>query len=198
MKAILIIFLVAFTLCEKEKPVGGWEKRSFEENSFEIDRSFKLAAEDYIKSNKLEEEEDVDDLIGLTVYSQVVAGTNYKLTFMDRKAEFPVVHEYTIYVPLRTGNKNDKDLEITEHNEYQADNGLVPLNDPVFETLENKLYKYLKGSKEELQFISYVYPMENKETNFYKVNGYTSDGDHQYILCQDKESEEFYSIHKIK
>ena len=193
MKKLLFLILITFTLCEEEI-LGKWIKHSIYENSLDIDRSFHEANEDYIKSNNVEE----DDLIRLTVYSQLVSGTNYKITFVDSKSGFPTVHEYIINKPLRNGNKNEKDFIIEKHNEYQADNGLVPFNDPLFEKLENNLYKHLKDSEESLKFISFVYPIENTETKFFMINAYTADGQHQYILCQDKVNEEFYSISKIK
>ena len=169
------------------------EKHSIYENNFDIEIAFKEASTDYITSNKAEE----DDLIRLTVYSQVVAGTNYKITFIDSKAEFPIIHEYIIYKPLKDGNKNDNGVSITTHKEYQPENGIIPFNDPTFDLIDNVLYKYLEATKEELKFISYVYPIENRETSFFLIEAYTSDGEHQYILCQDNNSKE-YSLSKIK
>ena len=195
MKALLIIVLITFTFCQEEQPIaGGWERRSVEENDFYIDRCFKEAGLDYIKSNSV----DQDDLIRLTVHSQVVAGTNYKITFLDTKADFPSIQEYVFYKPLNTEKKNGNDFQLLEHKEYQADNGLIPFNDPSFELLENTLYRLLKKTNQELKYISYVYPIENRETDFFLITGYTADGEHKYVLCKDKTTKEFYSFNRIK
>jgi hypothetical protein len=191
MKTLLIIVLIAFSLCENFIP-GGWKKRSVFENDLEIEQSFKNAFADYKKANKVND----DDLIRLTVYSKVVSGMLYKVTFVDSLAEVPIVQEYEIYKSLK--NTNDQNFQVERHKEYEAKEGLIPFNDPKFTLLENQLHTFLKDSKEELNFISYVYPVENDETNFFMINAYTDDGEHQYIVCQDRDSEEFYHFEKIK
>ena len=188
MKAILIFTLLTLTLCEAIS--GGWEKRSINENSLEINKAFKMAAESYLENKNLEE----DDLIRLTVYSQIVSGINYKVTFIDTKAEFPSIQEYVVYFPLPSENLNE---EIIEQTEYEATNGLVTFNDPLFSKLENKLYYFLKDTSEKLIYISYIYPIENKETYFYMISSYTEKGEMQYVIGQDKQSGEFYSFNKI-
>ena len=194
MKALLIIFLIAFTFCQEEQLAGGWTRRSVEENDLYIEHCFKEAGADYIKSNSV----DQDDLLRLTVHTQVVAGTNYKITFLDTKAEFPSIQEYVFFKALNNGKRNENDFQLLEHKEYQADNGLIPFNDPSFELLENTLYKLLKKSDQELKYVSYVYPIENRETEFFLITGYTADGEHKYVLCLDKASKEFYSFYPIK
>ena len=141
MKAILIFALLTFILCDKEQFSGGWEKRSITENSLEINRAFQIAAKSYIENKNILE----DDLIRLTVYSQVVAGTNYKVTFIDIKAEFPSIQEYVIYFPLPNTNKEE---EIIDQTEYEATSGLLTFNHPLFSKLENKLYFFLKDTNE--------------------------------------------------
>ena len=47
--------------------MGGWEKRSINENSLEINTAFNIAAESYLENKNLVE----DDLIRLTVYSKI-------------------------------------------------------------------------------------------------------------------------------
>ena len=105
----------------------------------------------YLENKNLVE----DDLIRLTVYSKIVSGTNYKVTFIDTKAEFPSIQEYVVYFPLPSENLNE---EIIEQTEYEATNGLVTFNDPLFSKLENKLYYFLKDTNEKLIYISYIYP----------------------------------------
>jgi hypothetical protein len=191
MRTILVLALLALSLCEEEPIAGGWERRSINENSLEIEEAFKLASQDYTKSNSVEE----DDLIRLTVYSQVVSGTNYKITFIDMKAEYPTIQEYVIYRPLPGKNA---EAEITAHNEYEATSGLISFNDPTFDKIENALYKALKDTTEKLSYISYVFPVETKETNFFMISAYTDNGEHQYVVCQDKSNSEFYVFNKVK
>ena len=188
MKSVLILVLLSYSLCI----LGGWKKRSIEENDMEIDQSFKLASSNYAKSNKADE----NDLIRLTVYSQVVNGINYKVTFIDSSAEVPTIQEYTAYKPA--GAQNDIQFSITNHTEFDASKGLIPPNDSEFTDLEKKLYKFLKNTKEKLNFMSYVYPIENSETNFFVISADTEVGLHQYILCQDRESKEYYSFARLK
>ena len=193
MKYILILVLLTFSLCEDEKkqPVGGWTKRSFNENSLEIEQSFRLAAKEYCETHNI----DPEDLIRLTVYSQVVNGINYKITFMDPTSNYPTIEEYRVYKGL--GNKRE-DYKVEENTKYENTEGVISFNDPNFTLLENQLYKYLKESDEELDFISYVYPLENDFTKFYIINAQTKDGEHQYVACQDKSSNKFDSVHRIK
>ena len=193
MKYILIIVLLTISLCqEEEKPsLGSWKKRSFEENSLEIDQSFKQAASQYCESHDAE----IDDLIPLTVYSQLVNGNNYNITFIDSKSEYPSIEEYMINKGL--GNK-PSDYTVKMNYQYENTVGVIPFNDPSFTLLENKLYKFLKDSTEELSFISYVYPLENKFTKFYIISANTKDGEHQYVVCQDKITDEFDNCKKIK
>ena len=193
MKYILIIVLLTFSLCqEEEKPsLGSWKKRSFDENSLEIYQSFKQAASQYCESHDAE----IDDLIPLTVYSQLVNGNNYNITFIDSKSEYPSIEEYMINKGL--GNK-PSDYTVKMNHQYENTVGVIPFNDPSFTLLENKLYKFLKDTTEELSFISYVYPLENKFTKFYIISANTKDGEHQYVVCQDKITEEFDNCQKIK
>ena len=193
MKYILIIVLLTISLCqEEEKPsLGSWKKRSFDENSLEIDQSFKQAARQYCESHDAE----IDDLIPLTVYSQLVNGNNYNITFIDSKSEYPSIEEYMINKGL--GNK-PSDYTVKMNYQYENTVGVIPFNDPSFTLLENKLYKFLKDSTEELSFISYVYPLENKFTKFYIISANTKDGEHQYVVCQDKITDEFDNCKKIK
>ena len=190
MKTVLIFALLALTLCE-EPIAGGWERRSIYENSLEIEEAFRLANEDYTNTNQVES----DDLIRLTVYTQVVSGTNYKITFIDTKAEYPTIQEYVVYRPLPGKNAQ---IEITDHNEYEATSGLISFNDPTFDKIENALYKALKDTTEKLSYISYVFPVETRETNFFMISANTNNGDHQYIVCQDKSNSEFYVFNKVK
>ena len=182
MKTILIIALFSFTFCVP----GGWEKRSVYENDIEIEKSFSTAFKDYSETNK---ETEVDDIIRLTVYSQVVSGNKYKITFIDSQAENPTVQEYEIYKPIDVAN--GPKFQITEHKEYESSEDPISENDSQFVYLQNKLYDCLKMAEQKLNDIYSINPIENKETIFYIINADTSNGEHQYIMIKDKDSTEF-------
>ena len=190
MKAILIIFLFSCYLCIP----GGWEKHSVYENSFEINRSFMAAFKDY--TERINTKAEIDDLIRLTVYSKVVNGVIYKITFVDSQSGYNTIQEYEIFNSVTS--KNGPDFEIKNYKEYESTKGLIPSNDSEFTLLENQLYSFLKKADTTLEYISYVYPIENNETNFYIINAETSGGEHQYIMGQDKTSKEFEYFEIIK
>ena len=191
MKSILIIVLFAFSLCDEK--LGGFKRRSTKENDLNINEAFIMAGNHY---RKTKEDVDLDDLIRLTVYSNLVNGNNYKVTLIDSKAEVPSIQEYEIYIPL--SNTKNEEKKILEFKEYEPSEGLIPFNEARFTLLENQLYKFLKGTIEELNFISYLYPIKNDETSFYVINAYTDDGEHEYIVCQEISSKEYYTFEKIK
>ena len=172
---------------------GGWTKRSLAENSLYIDRSFQEAYKSY--SNK--EDDNNDDYIRLSVYSQIVSGTNYKVCFIDPKADFPIIHEYIIYVPLSNGRRNGPEFKVIRHNEYEGGN-LVSFNDETFSKVENHLTKGLENTNEKVKHVSYIFTAENEESKFFIVFADTESGEHQYIFTQDKSSKELDYIHKIK
>ena len=201
MKFVLILALLAFTF-SSDIVVGGWKKRSVEENDFYIDMAFKHANAEYQKNNKGEGGDYVERL---TVFSQLVNGNRYKLTFIDPTSGFLAIQEYIVSMPLNSSkNSNDSNknqnltVTISDHKEYEATGGLIDYNEPIFTTIENKLYNHLKDTKEKLKYISFAYAVDNYETNFIMVNAFTEDGQHLYIICQDKNTGKYDSFHKVK
>ena len=112
MKSVLLLILISLISCQ----TGGWTKRSLAENSFYIDRSFTEAYKSY--SN--EENIDYDNYIRLSVYSQIVSGTNYKVCFIDPKADYPKIQEFVVYVPLSNGRRNGPEFKVIQHKEYEG------------------------------------------------------------------------------
>ena len=192
MELVLIVALFAFIFSKSEIVVGGWEKRSIDENDYEIDMAFKIANAQYQKDNK---GEGSDYVVRLTVYSQLTKGNQYKVTFVDPTTGFLVVQEYHVYIPLQGSKEN---VTVSEHKEYEATGGLIDYNEPIFTTIENKLYNHLKDTKAKLKYISFAYAVDNYETNFIMVNAFTEDGQHLYIICQDKNTGKYDSFHKVK
>ena len=191
MKVILLATLFLFSLCEEVD--GGWERSSIYTNSLEVEQSFVHAYDEYKKTNDVEN----SDLVRLTLYIQIVSGTNYKICFVDKKADFPTVQEYVYYKPLEVNTGGVEVYELIEHNEYVANNGLLDYNDEKFAKIEYELYKKMKKEGIKLNYISYAYLIENKDTNFYYINADTEKGEKNYILCQDKENKEFYIYRQV-
>ena len=189
MKSFLLLVLFSLITCQ----FGGWTKRSLAENDFYIDRSFRVACKSYSKGENV----DCDDYIRLSVYSQMVNGTNYKVCFLDTKAEYPTIQEYVVHVPLSIRERNGPEFSVVEHKEYEIGK-LVPLNDVTFSNVEDYLTKSLENTNEKVKYVSYIFTAENKETKFFIVSADTENGEHQYIFSQDKNSKEFEFINKIK
>ena len=192
MKAVLILVLISLITCQPGM-VGGWQKRSLAENNIYIDRSFREAYKSYANS----EDANPDDYLPLTVYSQVVAGTNYKVTFIDPKVKVPTVQEYVVFVPLPHQTRNGLGLEVTRHKEYQAE-GLLKSNDETYTKVQYHLVKHLEGTNEKVKEITSISKIENRQNNFYVIDAETQNGSHQYIVAQDKFTNELEYPQKIR
>lgn len=94
--------------------------------------------EAYVAYNKNNIDEKIDDLIHLTVYIKLVNGNNYKIIFIDRKAEYPTIQEYIFYKPF------DGDYNLTNHSEYTGSDNFIGRKDEQFTLIENKLYHFMK------------------------------------------------------
>ena len=186
MKSILLFALITLISCQE----GGWTKRSLAENSIYIDRSFREAYKSYKNA-------DYDGYIRLSIYSQIVSGTNYKVCFLDPNADYPIIQEFVVYVPLPTGKRNGPEFNIIRHKEYEVEN-LISHNDAVFSEVEKYMIKGLENTNEKVKNISYVFSAENNETTFFMVFADTENGEHQYVFSQDKSSKEFDYINKIR
>ena len=187
MKTVLLLVLLSLISCQ-EGMVGGWTKRSTAENNIYIDRSFREAFKSYANS----EDANPDDYIPLTVHSQVVAGTNYKVTFVDPKAEVTTVQEYVVFVPLPHQMKNGADLQVIRHKEYKA-NGLLEANDEAYTKIQYHIVKEL-----EVKEVTSISKIETRQTNFYVIDAVTINGNHQYIVAQDRFTNELDFPQKIR
>ena len=189
MKSILLLTLIALISCLS----GGWEKRSLAENNLYIDRSFKEAYKAYANDANV----DADDFIPLTVYSQIVAGTNFKVCFIDRKSEIPSVQEVMVHVPLPTNGRNGLVFKIILKMERHS-REIHNLNDESFALAGNHLTKELERTDEKFVKINNLYRAESMENIFYIVNAQTEKGEHQYVFTEDKKTGELDYINKIR
>ncbi len=95
MKAIFVLFLFALATCQTL--VGGWTKRSFEENDMLIDRSRVLVEKKFFEEQNLNEGDA--EITPIAIYSQLVNGYNFKIVFAARLRatnEFSL-YEYKVY-----------------------------------------------------------------------------------------------------
>ena len=136
-------------------------------------------------------------LLPLTVYKQIISGTNYKVRFPNKKDDFPIIQEYEYYRPLAVNTNGIDVYNLTDHKEYGAVKGLMDFNDASFSKIEYELYKKLKNGQIQLNYISNDYVIENDDTKFFFINADTDKGENNYILCQDKANEEFYVYNQI-
>ena len=201
MKVILIITLVALSLCREneEELDGGWEKRSLEDTQLQekINQAFLEAYNSYSSStNNIDLK--IDDLIRLTIYTQIVSGMNYRVTFIDRKAELPVFQEYIFYNPLPANNEGKDELKLSKNNECVPSAGLLNFKDDDFTKIESKLYNILKKQNEKLNYIIYAYPIETQDYKFFIISADTGEGQFLYVLGKGLKSEDFDVFHKIK
>ena len=189
MKAVLISILISLISCQL---LGGWTKHSLKENNLYIDRSFSIS----FKSYSNDENVDSDDFIRLTVYSQIVSGTNYKVCFIDPKKEITTIQEYVIYVPLSNG-RNGPDFIVNQHQEYQTRN-LIGFKDATSSLVEKTLTERLENTKEKVKYVTSIVNTENNETKFFIISAQTENGEHQFIFGQDKKTGELEFISKIR
>ena len=192
MRAILILSLISILFCQ-QIPNANWVKHSIYENSLEIEEAFRQAYKEYSKNNSAE----IDYLIRLTVYTQTESGTNYKVCFIDSKADYRIIQEYILFKPLAVNNRGLNEYQLKEHKQYDASNGIITSNDPKYSIVESEFNLKLKKYNEKLNHISYIYLVENNETNFYMITATTDNKEHQYIFCQDKQDKKFYIFNEV-
>ena len=196
MKSLLIIFLFVFCLCLEDEKLSSWKKYTVTKEDQTLKSVMAVTYTNYTENSK-NIDMKIDDLLLLTVYNQLVNGMNFKITFVDRKSDFPSIHEYIVNRPIP---KNGEDLvySILERNEYDESKGLIKFDDPKFTEVENQLYKFLKKKSINLLYISYVYPVENDETKFYIINADTEDGENLFVVGYDKAAKKYDFCVKLK
>jgi hypothetical protein len=194
MKSLLIILLFAISLCLEDDKLSSWKKYNITKEDPDLNSILSEAFSNYTKrANNIDLK--IDDIFCLTAYTQLANGMNFKITFIDRKADFPAIQEYKIN---KRNQNNGESLEIFEVNEYDESTGLIKFDEPQFTEVENQLYKFLKKNNIKLLYISYVYPIENDETKFFIINADTDDGQNLFIIGFDKAAKKYDFCVKLK
>lgn len=83
MKSILTLLLIAFVA--SETLVGGWVKRSYEENDYNLERARVAAEKKFYEEQKANERAYL--ITPISVYSQLVNGINFQFIFAVRNRE---------------------------------------------------------------------------------------------------------------
>jgi len=201
MKKFLIVALFILTLCKDDEATGGWQKKSLNGKSYKdmddgLVNAFKAALKAYIDKYLTDIDHTIDDLIPLTAYTQVVAGMLYNITFIDRKAEYPVIHHYQFFKHLPSEDEDQEEYELKAHKELKVNNGLIDFSDDSFTLLENNLHRLMKKDDFNLNYISYAYPVEDGNTVFFIIGADIDNTQHLCVMGQDKRSNKF-DLYKI-
>lgn len=181
---ITFVLLLAFSLCN----LGGYQRRSFQENDADIERARRIAFEDYAKKNNV----DIDDLTPITVHSQVVNGINMKITFVDRKNFKNEVQVYDIHVRSFGGRNNGP--EILESATKRMAEGFVSMHDKRFPQVHRELFNYYKDLSEKLSYVKSINAIETDLSTFFITVAKTDKGETTYIVEQDKESHKYQVV----
>jgi hypothetical protein len=100
MKKILFLIFLSFIICEEN--FGNYTRRSFKENSFEIEVTYKVAEKASISFFKTYlNKTSKFTIYPLSIYSQLVKGTNFKYIFasLERNGNMAVITT-TVYLGL--------------------------------------------------------------------------------------------------
>ena len=64
---------------------------------------------------------------------------NYKICFVDKKADYLTIHEFYFYKPLAVNNEGKEEYKLQEHNQYTNIQGLLDYKDEKFTLVEKAL-----------------------------------------------------------
>ena len=88
MKSLLIIFLFVFCFCLEDEKLSSWKKYTVTKEDQTLKSVMAVTYTNYTENSK-NIDMKIDDLLLLTVHNQLVNGMNFKITFVDRKSDFP-------------------------------------------------------------------------------------------------------------
>ena len=186
MKVVLLVSLL-FSLSLCDETTGGWKKLSFNSNDAVIYRALQTAEAYYKKITGSTEE-----IIGLTVYSQVVNGVNYRICFVDPNNSAQSIFEYTLYKPLPTEEGNEINFSVSGTKTYEPSEGLLNFDDPLFTKIEVDLKYAFSKMTNTFKFINFIYPIKNDVTTFYIIRATTTEGEKNIIFAKDEENDVYY------
>ncbi len=184
MRSVLVLALIALSAC-----VGGWHKVSLYTNDAYIEAAKRVAISKFVEDNGIE----ADDVEILSIYTQIVAGTNYKFTYVNRNAPLNGIEETVVYVPLQTMNG----ISVLS-DELKQQNGILSLNDPRFSKVHQVVYDTFKESEtQKILKMKRVYYISTELATYFICTAHTPRGEGYYAVTFDKESGEYELINKL-
>ena len=187
MKKVLFLFFLSFIICD----TGSYVRRSFKENSAEIDVTYKVAekaAKSFYRTY-LEKSSNFS-IYPLSVFSQVVKGTNFKYVFasLENNGRLTILTA-TIYLDLDNTAPQFKNVvvaeEIVEKDELEE---VSKMEDAIKKVYKNEI----DGSSTISGFKNILFENAGDSLYFVKINSQKKD----YALVY-KDSEGNYNIDYI-
>ena len=189
MKKILFLIFLSFIICEEN--FGNYTRRSFKENSFEIEVTYKVAEKASISFFKTYlNKTSKFTIYPLSIYSQLVKGTNFKYIFasLERNGNMAVITT-TVYLGLNETAPQFKNIiaadEILQKEEFED---ISNMENAIKEKYKNEFFKNetLNGFKNIL--------FEEAEDSLYFVRLNSKNGDYALVY---KDSNGNYTIDYI-
>ena len=191
---LFLIIFFNYILLSFSSLSGGWEKGSFKEDDFFIDRAFRKAFEIYSIENP---GSDIDHTQQLTLYRQMVNGINYKMCFIDLKSDLNVIQEYVITGPAFGDYDSQLKFSLFERHVYKGKNVNIQSNDKRFPRIQNTLFGFLKDKGENILFINKIEIVETSLDYFYIINAQGEKQEHTYVVGQEKQKNDEYEGYGI-
>ena len=166
MKSIIILSLLALTLCKGFGMMGSWQKDTFASNDIRIDRARQAAEAKYLQIANVKED-DVE-LIPLAVYHQLVNGLNYKIIFAARNYNDNSLelYDYNVYTGPFGSEANNFEYEVISTEKLPIENNLS-INSAKFGKINDACAQYIKDTKgEKVAYVSTLRTNQNVIYNF--------------------------------
>ena len=165
MKSIIFL-LLSLTLCLP----GGYHKvKQFKEvNNLYIDRVLKAAKNQFYADAMTNE--NLMTVVPIELYSQVVAGMNYKViiatqAYANTRNDIQI-HEYTFYQPLNNDQNSLPELQLMGQIKHFEPNH-ISMNSPRFSQVNAAISKHLMKSNNKLYSVEDVKAIDAEGETYY-------------------------------
>ena len=188
----LYLILLALATCSLK--MGGWnEIKDFEQsNDVRINEAIQKATDDFlIRINSMNR--DAFDIRPIGVYTQLVAGTNYKVilatnTFIPGRHDL-AIHEYTYTLDPVWANSNGERNWNDEYNRYNDPifDETISLNSAIYSRIHSAVSKSLMNTKYKLSFVSSIKSCNVNGVTFYGVYAQTNgkNNESSFVVVQN-------------
>jgi hypothetical protein len=141
MKKILFLIFLSFIICEEN--FGNYTRRSFKENSFEIEVTYKVAEKASISFFKTYlNKTSKFTIYPLSIYSQLVKGTNFKYIFasLERNGNMAVITT-TVYLGNETAPQFKNIIAADEILQKEEFEDISNMENAIKEKYKNEFFK---------------------------------------------------------